>query len=575
MKKMLYILNIANRVNNFSYTSMKAAQELGFDYHIAGNWKYANDQERIEDEKKYGIHIYQIDFVRTPYHPGNIKAYKQLKEIVEKEKFDVIHCNTPIGGVVGRLLGKTCKVPTVIYQAHGFHFYKGAPALNWLIYYPIEKWLAHKTDALITINQEDYQRAQAFKLRGNGKVYYVPGVGIDIEKYKPRDEVRNQKRAELGVSEDDIVVISAGDLIERKNYSASIKAIAGTVNETVHYFICGEGPQREQLEKLSAESGADKRIHFLGYRTDMKELLQASDIFLFTTLQEGLPRSMMEAMASGLPCIASNIRGNTDLLIDGKNGFLVAPDDIETISRRIDQLSNDSELRRAMSLANIQRMHEFDTDAATDALHEVYQAELGGVDYSEYLPTWARKRFELGIPLDAVLLISVGDLNVNKNNKIVIEALKDINDPTIHYILCGEGELLDDLKVCAESVENQVHFLGYRTDVMELMDTADIFVMPSLREGLSRSLMEAMASGLPCIVSKIRGNADLLEQDGGNLASPQVKTEWIEAIKAQAGNAALRNMYGKRNLESINQFALPAVVQKIKEVYIDALERKV
>ena len=161
MKKMLYILNIASRVNSFSYTSMKAAQELGFEYHIAGNWGYANDEERISDEKKYGIHIYQINFIRTPYHPGNIKAYQQLKKIVEREQFDLIHCNTPIGGVVGRLIGKSCKIPTVIYQAHGFHFYKGAPFLNWILFYPIELWLANYTDVLITINQEDYQRAKS------------------------------------------------------------------------------------------------------------------------------------------------------------------------------------------------------------------------------------------------------------------------------------------------------------------------------------------------------------------------------------------------------------------------------
>lgn len=150
-KKLLYILNIAKRVNNFSYTSMLAAQELNIEFHIAGNWSYASDEERIADEEKYGIKIHQIDFVRTPYHPENIKAYKQLKCLVETEKYDFIHCNTPSGGVLGRLIGEKCNVEKVIYQAHGFHFYKGAPKINWLVYYPVEKLLAHYTDALITI----------------------------------------------------------------------------------------------------------------------------------------------------------------------------------------------------------------------------------------------------------------------------------------------------------------------------------------------------------------------------------------------------------------------------------------
>ena len=374
MKKMLYILNIANRVNNFSYTSMKAAQELGFDYHIAGNWKYANDQERIEDEKKYGIHIYQIDFVRTPYHPGNVKAYKQLKEIVEREKFDVIHCNTPIGGVVGRLLGKSCKVPTVIYQAHGFHFYNGAPVLNWMIYYPIERWLAHYTDALITINQEDFERAQSFKLRNHGKVYYVPGVGLDPAVYHISEDVRQKKREELGLKNDDIALISAGDLVKRKNYQISVKSIAQAKNKRLQYYICGTGPEEDNLKELAKQLNADNQVHFLGFRSDMKELFGAADIFLFSTLQEGLPRSLSEAMASGLPCVASKIRGNIDLIQDGIGGTLCSADDVAAYSTAINQLASDADLRKKMKEANLKRIRSFDNEAAEHALLSIYRS---------------------------------------------------------------------------------------------------------------------------------------------------------------------------------------------------------
>lgn len=373
MKKMLYILNIANRVNNFSYTSMKAAQELGFDYHIAGNWNYASEQERAEDEKKYGIHIYQIDFIRTPYHPGNIKAYKQLKEIVEREKFDVIHCNTPIGGVVGRLLGKSGKVPTVIYQAHGFHFYKGAPVLNWMIYYPIERWLARYTDALITINQEDYQRAQSFKLRNRGKVYYVPGVGIDVDQYNPGRFDRGRKRTELGLLDDDIMIISAGDLIARKNYRTSIEAISKTRNSKINYFICGEGPERERLQKLTSELGMDSYIHFLGFRKDIRELLWASDIFLFSTLQEGLPRSLSEAMACGLPCVVSRIRGNTDLIQDDIGGYCCESNNSDEFAERIQFLSSNAELRSKMGKDNISALRSFSIAKSEEEIERIYK----------------------------------------------------------------------------------------------------------------------------------------------------------------------------------------------------------
>ena len=159
-------------------------------------------QEKIEnDERDYNVILHQIDLSRSPYSKDNIKAYEQLCKIIIDENIDVIHCNTPVGGLLGRLASQKCKVKKVIYQAHGFHFYKGALLKNWLLYYPVEKWLAHKTDAIITINKEDYELAnKKFHLRKNGKVYYVPGVGIDTAQYKNEKTVRVEKRKELGLN---------------------------------------------------------------------------------------------------------------------------------------------------------------------------------------------------------------------------------------------------------------------------------------------------------------------------------------------------------------------------------------
>lgn len=372
-KKMLYILNIANRVNSFSYTSMLAAQSLGIEYHIAGNWNYQSDEEIKADEKKYGIHIYQIDFIRTPYHPGNIKAYKQLSEIVKEEKFDIIHCNTPIGGVVGRFLGKKYKIKTVIYQAHGFHFFKGAPKRNWMLFYPIEKILARYTDIMITINKEDYKRAKKFRLRKNGKVFYVPGVGLDPSLFVVSDDVRKNKRQELGLNVNDIALFSAGDLVKRKNYTVSIEAVAKADNKLLHYFICGTGAEDTKLRKLAQKLGVAEQIHFLGFRTDIVELLAASDIFLFTTLQEGLPRSLSEAMAAGLPCIASKIRGNIDLIQDGKNGILCEKNDSDAFAKALNELAKNKLLRDRMRVENFQRIKKFDINASYAALLSIYK----------------------------------------------------------------------------------------------------------------------------------------------------------------------------------------------------------
>ena len=299
--KLLFISNISGGVGSFSIASIMAAKRIGLEYHMAANFNSVSPEKIREDEAKYGITLHQIDFERNPLNSGNIKAYRQLVKLIETERIDFIHCNTPIGGFAGRIAGNRCNVKRVLYQAHGFHFYSGAPIHNWLFYFPVERWLAHYTDALININQEDFMRAQRFHLRGSGNRYYVPGVGIDPSLYETDDFKRNVKRAELGLDEHDIMVISVGDLISRKNYKTSIEAIAKSDNGKIHYFICGQGPLKEKLEKMAKDLDIANQVHFLGFRSDVRELLKASDIFLFSTLQEGLSRSLSEAMAAGLP----------------------------------------------------------------------------------------------------------------------------------------------------------------------------------------------------------------------------------------------------------------------------------
>lgn len=371
--KLLYILNVADRVNNFSYTSMLAAQKLGIEFHIAGNWSYASDREKKADEERYGIKIHQIDFVRAPYHPGNIKAYKQLKALAEKERYDIIHCNTPIGGVLGRIIGKQLNVQKVIYQAHGFHFYKGAPKVNWIIYYPIEKLLAKYTDALITINKEDFEFAKAkMQLRGNGKVYYIPGVGIDTDFYTVNGEINKELRKELGLSDNDFAVISVGRLEPNKNTETLIKAMSVLKNENVKLIVCGDGEQRGYLEKLSERLGTEKSVTFLGTVSNLQEIYRAVDALASSSYREGLSRTVMEAMASGLPCVISKIRGNTDLIENGKGGFLCEPTDFKAYSEAITVLLQDASLRESMKNENLKRIKEFNIPTVVGETEKIY-----------------------------------------------------------------------------------------------------------------------------------------------------------------------------------------------------------
>jgi len=371
MKKMLFISNISKRITNFSIPSIIAGQRLGYDFHMAANYSGFKD-----DASKYNVTIHHIDLARNPFSLKNVRAYIQMLDLIKKEKFNVIHCNTPIGGVLGRLCGKRAKVQKIIYTAHGFHFYKGAPLLNRTVYKWAEMWLARYTDVIITINQEDYNAAQKFKLRNNGKVYYIPGVGVDTRLFKAIMVNREEFRKSIGLKNGDIVLIAMGDLIRRKNYKSSIKAIAKANNKKLHFLICGEGPELGELKILAKNLHIEEQIHFLGYRTDIKELLSISDIFLFTTYQEGLPRSIMEAMAAGLPCIASKIRGNVDLIEDGKGGFLLNPDDIDGIAEKINTLAADKQLRKAMGKMNIETIKKYDVENVIKEMQKIYEKEL-------------------------------------------------------------------------------------------------------------------------------------------------------------------------------------------------------
>jgi glycosyltransferase involved in cell wall biosynthesis len=362
------------KLGNVRIPCVEAALSLGYEIYVGLNRSYAED---LECENKYDIKFYNQNIYRSVLDfKNNYVAYKNLMTLLNKEKFDVIHCNTPIGGFLGRICGKKTGVNKILYTAHGFHFYKGAPLINRTIFKWVEMWLAKYTDAIITMNEEDYQAAQKFKLRNNGKVYYVPGVGVDTEMYQLKDVSSDELRNSLGLSSEDVVLISMGDLIDRKNYATSIKAIAKANNEKLHFLICGKGPNLDVLKKIVSDLGVEEQIHFLGFRTDIKELLTIADIFLFTTYQEGLPRSMMEAMSAGLPCIASKIRGNVDLIQEGIGGLLRHPDDLEGFGEAINLLASDKELREKMKASNLETIKKFDVENVKKEMKKIYEQIL-------------------------------------------------------------------------------------------------------------------------------------------------------------------------------------------------------
>ena len=377
MKNILYISNIAGKrmAFGFSGAAIMAARELELPFYSVANRQLSTAEDIKADEERYGIKLLHIDLERTPYSPKNIRAYKQLCEIIKNYDIDCIHCNTPVGGLLGRLAGKKCGVKKVIYQAHGFHFYKGAPKLNWLVYYPIECFLAHWTDALITINKEDYQAAQKFHLRNHGKIYYVPGVGIDTEDVC-RNLGRNTKRQELGLNPDDFAFVSAGRLEPNKNNETLIRALAQVHNPKVKMVFCGDGPDMEKLKHLAEELRISDQTIFLGNRSDMKEIYLAVDALAMASFREGLSRTIMEAMTNGLPCVVSKIRGNVDLIEDGVEGYLCSPSDVNGYAAAFSNLAENAELRQQMGNENLRKIKDFDIKKVTEELKKIYTAVL-------------------------------------------------------------------------------------------------------------------------------------------------------------------------------------------------------
>ena len=267
--------------------------------------------------------IHTVRLERSPVSPNNLKGYGDMKRLLEENKYDIIWTNEPVMGVVTRLAARKLRKQgtKVVYMVHGFHFFKGASKLNWMLYYPVERMMAHFCDAIVTMNQEDYDRAQTFR---TGSVYKIHGVGVDTKRFHflHAPDLRIAKRRQLGIPEDAHVLLSVGELTKRKNHEVAIRALKEMENPSIHYVICGKGDLRPYLEKLTVELELTQQVHFLGYRLDVPEMYRMADCFVFPSIHEGLPFALMEAMESGLPIVCSRIRGNVDLIDDQVGGIL-------------------------------------------------------------------------------------------------------------------------------------------------------------------------------------------------------------------------------------------------------------
>ena len=367
--RILYITTISATVNAFFKSHIKMLVSYGHQVDMACNFK---DMEPDPFYLQLGCKPYQVDFSRAPISTDNVTAFKQLKKVIESGNYDIVHCHTPNASVITRLVCRKFRKKNglkVFYTAHGFHFYKGAPKLNWLVYYPVEKFCSRFTDKLITINKEDYELAKnKFKAK---EVCYVPGVGIDLSKYENVQVDRKELRQQLGIPDEAFLIVSIGELSKRKNQITILQALAKLEDKNIHYILVGNGLMLQQLQQYTEENGISDRVHFLGYRTDIAQLYKISDVCCFPSIHEGLPVALMEAMACGTPIVCSKIRGNADL-IDKESGILLDPHNADEFAAALQKMSKDVQLRDKFSKANLNKIHQFAEENILKELKGVY-----------------------------------------------------------------------------------------------------------------------------------------------------------------------------------------------------------
>lgn len=344
-------------------------------YHVdvacssAGEYKNEGYDEYIKKNLPDNSEYYNLSTERSPFSLKNVNGYRELSRIIEKGNYDLVWTNEPVVGVMTRLACSKFRKKglKVLYLAHGYHFFKGAPLNNW-IYYPVEKYLATYCDLIVTINWEDYHFT---KKHFNAPVKHIDGIGFDIGKFKNISVDCQRKRDELNVASDEILILSAGELMTRKNHEVMIKAVAIVKNPKIKYIICGVGDRLEYLKNLSKKLNVENNVKFIGLRYDIDELLKVSDIFAHPSKREGLGIAPLEAMATGLPIITSNIQGIKDYSVTGETGYALDPNDANGYAIAIQNLVNDPELREKMGKHNIKAVEKYSIDISTSDMESI------------------------------------------------------------------------------------------------------------------------------------------------------------------------------------------------------------
>lgn len=374
-KKVLFVASVYRHLTAFHIPYIHYFQRNGYEVYVGAGV----DGEGREELELLGVHCIDIAFSRSPLSKDNIRAYQQLKKLFNEMTFELVHVHTPVAALLTRKAFQIAKQGKIVYTAHGFHFFNGAPKKNWLIYYTAEKIAAKWTDHIITINKEDYLNAQ--KLLPNNQLSYVHGVGVEFDFVRLSKKERANLRQEIGLSEDQVMISFVAELNTNKNHQLLLRNWLRLKERCPKAVLCiiGTGELDQQLKELVSTKNLQD-IHFLGYRRDVPSLLQVSDIVTLLSYREGLPKSIMEAMVEGLPCVVTNTRGLRDLITNGENGYVVNHGDEKALVKAFVQLIESKEIREMMGAKAKELVQPYLLENVLSEYAEVYEKLLGDIN---------------------------------------------------------------------------------------------------------------------------------------------------------------------------------------------------
>lgn len=348
--KILLVANVAKEhVNKFHIPTIKYLQSKGWQVDIACS---------VDADVPVGDHIFNMCWKRSPFTTKIFKGISELKKLITENEYDVIYCHTPVGGLVARVAARSArkKGTKVVYCAHGLHFYDGAPLLNWLVFYPIEKWMAKMTDMFITINPEDYDRVKKdFNQKMQVKLIHGIGVNFDRLDVEERNVVRKKCREELGVPQDAQILIYVAEILKNKNQQMLIYALQELHDKGRNMYLLLPGPDHSKGEfhKLAEDLGLKEYVKFLGWRSDIGSLMNASDMCVASSIREGFGINIVEAQYCHLPVVAVSNRGHRAIIKDGENGFLVPMNDSKIMAERVLEVMGNKELYNRLANINV------------------------------------------------------------------------------------------------------------------------------------------------------------------------------------------------------------------------------